>query len=243
VKIKKILNNFINFVIPDYCFICKEVLENNETQICDHCISLLKEPECFCKKCGKPTDLNQDWCNICKYKKIYYEKMFVAYYYDETLKKFLKKVKYNPSEKIFENFDICYNLFLNNEQLKELAILKDNLDFVLPIPIHLERQKLRGYNQSVLLAQVLEDCYGIHYKTDILKKHKNTKFFFSLNKKEREKELENAFEIINFEAIKNKNILLLDDISTTGTTMNNISKLLLENGANSIFTMCLAHGE
>ncbi len=242
-SIKKVFIFFVDIFFPNYCFSCNSVLELDEYKICEKCINLLKEPEFFCKKCGRPTDLEQDWCSDCKDKKIYYEKMFIGYYYSDTIKQLLKIVKYKPSEKIFVNFDIFYNLILSNSKIKKIESILEMIDFILPVPIHKEREKKRGYNQTVLFAEILRVCYSKEYRNDILLKKKNTNFFFSLNKISRELEIKNAFEIINKDYIKDKNILILDDISTTGTTINNISKILLDNGANSIFALCFAHGE
>ena len=72
------------------------------------------------------------------------------------------------------NFDIFYNLFLNNKNFKDLEILSKNIDFILPLLIHLNKEKQRGYNQSDRSFPI---CYNIPYKKNIFKKIKDIKFF------------------------------------------------------------------
>ena len=76
--------------------------------------------------------------------------MFIGYYYDEIIKKILKQIKYHPLSDILNNFDIFYNLFLNNKNFKDLEILSKNIDFILPLPIYLKENKEVIINLSFL---------------------------------------------------------------------------------------------
>jgi ComF family protein len=239
-KIKKILHIFF----PDYCIVCKNILEHDEHKICDVCVGKISEIGNFCNKCGSPSILMQDWCINCGYKKVYYEKLFALYHYDDTIRFLLKQIKYRPSDKTFENLEFFYDFF-NTESvvLEEFEKLVPNLDFMIPVPIHHLREQKRGYNQSLLFCDILSDIFALPVNDKIIKKTKNTHFFFNLGKKERAEALDDAFEILqkSKDLVRGKNILLVDDISTTGVTFNQISKILLEHGANTIFCFCVAH--
>ncbi len=241
---KNSIEKILSLMFPGTCQVCKNSLEMNENKVCDKCVGSIEKVEICCNKCGRPLDLKQDWCADCRDKRIYYEKLFVGFYYEGVVKYFLHQLKYNPSEKSLENLDFFYNLLCSNEELlDELKTLSENIDFIIPVPIHRSRLQKRGYNQSVLLANILQDLLGIEMDETIIKKAKNTQFFFKLSKEKREKELGNAFEVSIPEILLGKNILLVDDISTTGLTINSITKLLVEKGANSVFVFCMAHGD
>jgi len=242
-KLKKIIENAFYIVFPDNCIVCTNILENYEHKICDNCIGKINEVEDVCLKCGNPLELTQDWCGACRPKKVYYEKLFVVYYYNDTMKFLLKQIKFRPSDKVFENLEFFYNfLSTNSLVINEFEKILKHLDFILPMPIHITREEKRGYNQSSLFSGVLSNLFDLPVNDNIIKKTKNTDFFYNLGKRERLKQVENAFEVLDENVIYKKNILIVDDISTTGATLNEISKILLNNGANNVFCFCIAHG-
>ncbi len=99
-------------------------------------------------------------------------------------------------------------------------------DYVIPVPLHKKRMRTRGFNQAEKIASYLSDYTKIPI-IDCIKRNRNTKRLYALNKFQREKELKNAFEVKDgSEKIKCKRVLLIDDIFTTGTTVNEISKKL-----------------
>jgi len=239
---KKIIKFLLKLLFPDYCLICSSVLELDEDYICDICLQNISEGEYFCEKCGSPVFFCASRCNNCLENVIYYKRLIVFYLYSGTIKRILREIKYNPQTKLFENFEVVFNIFLSSSKVKDLEFVLNEVDFVLPVPIHKNRLQKRGYNQSVILSEIIRICFNKNYYDNLLIKCKDTEFFYSLNKDSRRKEIDNAFLITDLNFIKNKNILIVDDISTTGTTFNNISKLLLDSGARNVYVFCLAHG-
>ena len=119
--------------------------------------------------------------------------------------------------------------------LDKLSIENINFDYILYVPLHKKRERKRGFNQSKIIANQLGKELGIEV-LDILERSKNTRRLFELDEKERKKELKNVFKISkDIENYTNKNILLIDDIFTTGSTVNEISKLLKLNGINEVY--------
>lgn len=214
----------------------------NETDICDVCIGEISESKNFCERCGAPVFYKVSKCSNCLDNVIYYKRLIVFYLYSGTIKKILKEIKYNSKTRLFENFEIFFNIFLSSSRMKDLEFILNDVDFVLPVPIHRNRRIKRGYNQSIILSEVIRVCFNKDYYDDILIKNKDTQFFFSLNKNSRRMEIDGAFSISDLDFIKYKRILIVDDISTTGATFNTISKLLLDNGARCVYVFCLAHG-
>ncbi|WP_242967901.1 ComF family protein [Tepidibacter mesophilus] len=118
-----------------------------------------------------------------------------------------------------------------------------NVDYIIPVPLHKKRLRKRGYNQSLLIANQLSK---INKKEvlDIVVRSKNTDFLSKLSKKERIKKLQNVFTLSkNENRIYKKDLLIVDDIFTTGTTTNEISKNLLNSGASKIYVITFATGK
>lgn len=124
--------------------------------------------------------------------------------------------------------------------MKEKFILENiKADYILYVPLHKKRLKKRGFNQSERIASRLSEVLDIPV-LDCIERVKNTKRLYNMNKINREKELKNGFSIKeNINLIKNKSIILIDDIFTTGSTVNEISKILKINGVNHICVFTL----
>ena len=119
--------------------------------------------------------------------------------------------------------------------IDKLSIENINFDYILYVPLHKKRERKRGFNQSKIIANQLGKELGVEV-LDILERSKNTRRLFELDEKERKKELKNVFKISkDIENYRNKNVLLIDDIFTTGSTVNEISKLLKLNGINEVY--------
>lgn len=111
----------------------------------------------------------------------------------------------------------------------------------MPVPMYAKKKAIRGYNQAELLAKCLANEIGIiQYKNEILLKILDTKKQSTLNKKERSQNLIGAYKTQNAEILQNKNIILVDDIFTTGSTANECSKMLKQAGANKIGVLTIA---
>ena len=114
-------------------------------------------------------------------------------------------------------------------------------NYLIPVPLHKDRSRERGFNQSELLARELENLFDIPIHLGNLVRVKNTKPQFSLETREEKlTNVQNAFEVREPEKIEWKNILLVDDIFTTGATVSEIAKTLLNAGANRVDVFTLA---
>ncbi len=130
-------------------------------------------------------------------------------------------------------------LMLFFQRQLELKNKLSSYDFSIPIPIHFTRRHDRGYNQAEYIAEPLEKM-GLPMENKILKRIQNTGTQTKLNKEARLKNLELAFKVIRPEKIIGKRILLVDDVITTGATLNACAKILLDNGAKEVSAFALA---
>ena len=162
----------------------------------------------ICKECEerlKPYELN-----------LVQKDKFFIYKYQDIIRNLLLNYKFNDASYLANSF--AY-LIKNNKKI--YSILK-NYDIIIPVPLHKKRMNERGYNQTELIAKKL----GIPVETNCLIKAKNIKPQSTKTAKERQIDIKNVFAIQNVEKIKNKKLLLLDDIYTTGSTANECIKTL-----------------
>lgn len=113
-------------------------------------------------------------------------------------------------------------------------------DIIIPVPIHKKRYKERGYNQSELLASEIAKTLNISIEKRVLIKNVNNTPQSKLSKIERKNNANGVYKIINAQKIKNKKIIIIDDIYTTGSTANECSKLLKQAGASEIAVFTIA---
>lgn len=126
--------------------------------------------------------------------------------------------------------------------MKKYVELFGSYDIIGPVPIHKKRMVERGYNQSELIArEIAKNIDNLRYEK-ILRKTKNNKRQSELKKEDRLENVKNVYEIQNKQIIQGKRIILFDDIYTTGSTLNECSKVLKENGAKEILIIALASG-
>jgi ComF family protein len=117
----------------------------------------------------------------------------------------------------------------------------DSFDLLLPVPLHTQRLRERGFNQALLLVKELSRRIGTPYEKTILQKKKPTVPQVNLSGGEREKGVRGAFHVMGEKDLEGRSVLLVDDVYTTGATVNECSKVLLRGGAKKVDVLTLAH--
>ena len=233
--IREIIEVLISYIYPKNitCIICDNPIKMyNSYSLCRSCFKELNFIVDGCNKCGKPIiniNLEREGlieCNYCYNKTFYFDKVISCIEYDDMSKKLILDLKYKS-----KTYLCRYAAYI----MKEKFLLEDiKADYILFVPLHKKRLKQRGFNQSEKIANRLGELLDIPV-LDCIYRVKNTKKLYKLNKEDREKELKNVFKVKeNINLIKNKNVILIDDIFTTGSTSNEISKTLKINNVNSI---------
>ncbi len=154
-----------------------------------------------------------------------------AFLYQEPLSQLIQGLKYNQS------FGIA--AALAEQMVQQMPAWDIPLDFVLPLPLHPDRHKKRGYNQAALLADRLTQMVNLPYEPTILARIRDTQPQVGLTLKERRQNMEDAFQADAGKAA-GKNLLLIDDVYTTGATLSAAAAALLDAGAESVSGYCLA---
>lgn len=167
---------------------------------------------------------------MCKH----FENHYYIFKYDNLIRKLIIDYKFNEKPYLYRSF----LEFLNNYQ-KEYIQFKI-YDIIIPVPISKKRKKERGYNQSLLIARKISSKEKIKLGDKVISKVKNNNTQSKLNKEERAENVKNVYKITSNKEIINKNILLIDDIYTTGATLNECSRMLKKAGAKKIDVLTIA---
>ena len=191
----------------------------------------------LCMKCGKElSDENQEYCRDCLHKKHLYDRGISLYRY-ASVKKAVYRFKYAGRQE--------YAAFFGKEMAWHLGrqILSWKVDALVPVPLHPARKRKRGYNQAELLALEIGKQLGLRVENNWLIRTKNTVPQKLLNGQERQNNLKKAF-FIGTDVVKLKKVIVVDDVYTTGSTVDAVARELKEHGVGKVYfiTLCIGEG-
>ncbi len=234
-----VIERLLQFSLPPQCHCCEKFLDEGEQGICSDCLAEIHriEPP-FCLVCGTPfvsTEVRIHPCGGCLTKRKYFTMARALGAYQGSLQEAIHRWKYQGKAALTP--------FLGQWMTEGLYRYWDpkHLDLLIPVPLHKQRLRERGFNQALLLAKELNHRTGIPYRKRILQKVRATLPQVNLSGVEREKGVRGSFQIVGKEELEGKTILLVDDVYTTGATVNECSKMLLAAGAERVDVFTLAH--
>ena len=222
-----IKNEIINVLYPDdvKCVVCGREMHPNRYGICDKCAFDVNEN--YCKRCGRHKVGIGDYCGECSDMTLYFDEARSAVVYDETAKSIIWRLKYGSAKYLARKMA---------EYLLDTLIATDwEFDCFTFVPIHKKRQRKRGYNQAELLSKAMSEITTTPY-VPLLQKIKETKNQAKLNRDERLTNLRGSFEADNSPA----HVVLIDDVMTTGSTVNECARMLKAAGAKVVYVLTFA---
>ncbi len=219
------------------CIICGDDLpEVREIEICDRCkckLNYISENEC-CACCGAPVVGEAKYCFNCKDNDREFDLGRSVFVYEGEVEKLIAGLKFSNKPYISRTLGRCLG-----ELYKELNW---QVDVVVPVPMTAARRKERGYNQAELLAEEFCESTKLPINTEVLVKIKDTEEQKELSMRERQKNIQNAFKVTDKYFVKNHNVLIIDDVMTTGATASACAAALKKAHANRVFVLTIAHG-
>ncbi len=220
---------------PGRCAICDEVIAYDRMLCPTHEKTLRPVIGDTCRKCGKPLrDTDRLCCYDCNRKIHYFDRGFAVFRY-EDVRESLYRFKYSGRAEYAGFYAYAADKVYG-------SIIRDlDIDAIVPVPIHKKRMAVRGYNQAELIARELSGLTGIPEYNGLIRRCRATIPLKNLSEAERKNNLKKAF-IIASNDVKLKKILLVDDIYTTGSTMDAISVLLRGAGVCEIYFLAVAIG-
>lgn len=241
----KLKNIILDLIFPTECvgcgcegkWLCKKCfrkLEINNFQTCFECQKYNQFGE-FCHKCAKKYNLNGIWT--------------AGNYENKILSKLIKDLKYKFIKTMADDLCKFLSIYINNlinisrinqteKTPKILLNFKNSL--TIPVPLHKKRFHWRGFNQTEIIAKIISSNFNLSnsYK---LKRIINKKPQAKLNEQNRKNNIKNCYAWTG-NNLKNKNIILLDDVVTTGSTLNECARILKNAGANEVWGLAIAKG-
>lgn len=233
--LERIWKGCLGLLYPGTCYFCGKLCYQ---QICGECrkkVVYIKEPRC--KKCGKPVRYEeQEYCRDCQKHKFHYEQGRSLWIHKGAVPWSIYQFKYH-NRRIYGEF-YAQELY----RLYEEWIRTWEIDLIIPVPLHRNRRRKRGYNQAEIVAKHLGKLMNIPVDTKAVVRNKYTEPQKILDNEERRKNLRDAFEVRKSE-LKSRNILLIDDIYTTGSTIDEVAKILMEKRHNKIWFLTISIGQ
>ena len=230
--------NFPDILYPRCCPLCHRVLKDPSRLVCPQCareIRPVSGPRCF--KCGKPVREEEELCPDCRKVPRAFEQGRGIFLYDDRMKDSLMKYKYFGRREYGRFYAKAMCLYAG----KELERWKP--DIIVPVPLHWKKQRMRGFNQAAFLAEQISKQTGIPADCTLVKKTKKTKSQKKLDAAQRRNNLKEAFQVR--EEVNGKKILVVDDVYTTGSTMDAMASCLRVKGADKVWflTLCIGRNQ
>ena len=230
----------LDLVFPRRCPICDKPVKPYGELICRECAKVPQPVgEYTCCKCGKPVDPEEEYCSDCRVKKHIYYRGAAAFRY-RSVSGSLYRFKYEGRRE--------YADYYGREMARALDRFIEEAgpahmpQILVPVPCSAQRIRKRGYNQAAVLAQKTSEIVQIPVDTDVLKRSKDTKAMRNMSASERQNNLKKAFHAYG-NSVRLKSIMLIDDIYTTGATVDACAQALLEAGAEEVSFLAFAIGE
>ncbi|NQU03999.1 MAG: ComF family protein [Syntrophaceae bacterium] len=240
-KTKKIVSGLVDILFPRRCMVCGLSIGKIEPPpFCPECVSLInfiRAPLCI--SCGMPfadTYGTNHLCGDCISSRPPFAVARALGMYEKTLLDAIHLFKYNGKIAMGEILgEMMAQYDYDSLDIRDYSLL-------MPVPLHTLRLKKRGFNQALILARHIAHKFSLPLDFTTLKRSVDTKPQVNLGRSERVKNIKGAFEVAHEEKIRGKKILLVDDVYTTGSTVRECARVLIEKGAKevSVFTLARA---
>ncbi|MEE9500207.1 MAG: ComF family protein [Candidatus Omnitrophota bacterium] len=216
-KPKSIFKTLLDIVLPTVCYVCGRGC-SSKYGLCDLCLDRIR----LCAEYGS--------------KNSYIERGWSCSYYKDTIKECIHLFKYKGYIGLIDIFrDIMIDFVKKHD-------IHKNVDLIVPVPIYPTKKRERTYNHAEILARSLSKNFTIPINAKNLKKIKWTQSQSELGREKRLKNVKDTFLIVDKGAFSDKCVLLVDDVYTTGTTINECAKVLRGAKASKVFSLTLARG-
>jgi ComF family protein len=216
-RLLELIQQILGIFLPSNCIICGGPMMQNEKAVHQNCLSgLAKLDDKLLSSFRSELD------------KAFFDKIFIPFQFSSSFQSMIHNLKYRGFSKIAASFGSYLSEYISAPEY----------DIITSVPLHKVRERERGFNQSALIAKYFAMSTGLAFDNRLLKRKKNNVSQTSLDRKER---IENVFGIFRCtRKVENLKILLIDDVITTGSTVNACSKVLKQSGALKIDIAAMA---
>lgn len=225
-----IFYDFVSLFFPKYCLSCSTSLVGGEETLCTRCIINLP-------KTNYALEENAIKDKLIGRLPITYGFAFLKLKKGGVVQKMLHQLKYNHHPEIGVKLGKVFGSQLKKSELHEA------FDLIIPVPLHASRRRKRGYNQSAKFAEGLSYALGVPWDESISIRKSSTKTQTRKNKMERWENVKDVFAIAQSDLVADKRILLVDDVITTGATLEACGTHLIQSGCKQLSIACIAEAQ
>lgn len=230
---KEIKEICLDILYPPRCPACNGILVDKNRNICPECESSFHPiTEDYCLKCGKPVAENEEYCTECRHRDRSFIRGRGVFLYNAQMKQSLLRYKYYGSREYGKYYAEAICRYAGAE------IRNWKPDVIIPVPLHKRKKRMRGFNQAADLARRIGKILRIPVAEDIVYKVRETRSQKKLGADERKRNLRDAFRTTC--PVNGLRIVIVDDVYTTGSTVEAMTECLLENGAEAVFFVTLS---
>ena len=238
-KMRHSAERILDILYPRKCPFCGEILRSSGALICPDCLSGLKpltgedfeDKTALCMKCGAPAPAEEEYCRNCRNTPRSFEQNRSVFVYDDKWKLSLERYKFYGYREFADFYAAAMVKWGGG------AIRRWKPDLIVPIPMHPRKERIRGFNQSWQIARRISARTGIPASGEILLKIKDTAPQKQLDHSQRKQNLKGAF--LAAPAAAGKTVLVIDDVFTTGSTIDAAAEALLSSGAKAVYSLTL----
>lgn len=234
------LRRILDYILPTSCSFCNgSVGDSGIPFFCSPCwadFALIKGP--VCPRCGRPFDSPETLsnspehtCLACRRETPLFDQAVSTGYFEGPLREAVHQFKYRPCRSLGRPL---------GEWMATKVRLVSDVDLVMPVPLHRKRLKERGFNQALLLAHRMSETHRIPFSCDNLYRTRPTRPQVELSGEERIKNVAGAFALRRAQEVADMSVVLVDDVFTTGATMNECASVLKKAGAAQVTAFTLA---
>lgn len=231
------IQKIIKLLWPEICPFCGDVYRNGICPACESKLNLLRITQPRCMKCGKPVRRHeQEYCRDCEGKKHHFDSGRALWLHKPPVSQSIYQFKYHNQRE--------FGKYYAREMVRQYSglIREWNPDFIIPIPLHKRRRRKRGFNQSQIMADEIGKLMDIPVDATVLKRVRYTNPQKILDPLSRQKNLHNAFKVegnVNYM----HTVIIIDDIYTTGNTLDEAAKTLKNAGVQNVFFLTVSIGQ
>lgn len=219
----------VDFFFPSYCVNCGQRISYKDNCLCKECIKNIDVIFDGCEVCSG--ELLDGHCAICDSRKIFFDKNIAIAEYNGVVKEILHSFKFNKRKRLHTH--------LSSLAFGKISCINDSIDAVTSVPINKKKRWERGFNQSELIAKYISKKIKVDYVPHLKEKY-NFKAQKKLGYRDRFLNILDRFIVKNEKRLKGKNILIIDDIFTTGATINECARILKSFGAEKVYSLTIA---
>jgi len=240
--LRRFIRGLVDIAYPKTCLACKNKLEAhaNEEYICGRCKAGIKRnvPP-FCSSCGRhleKNNRNKNICPACLKNGLNFDRAFSPCLYEGVIKELIHEFKYKGKTHLSKPLSKLMTDFI-----KEYDLPIDYLDLIIPMPLHKTRLREREFNQAEILSRHIASEFNKHLAPDALIRHRKTRAQAQLPTDKRYLNVKDSFSVTDNYDLRNKSVLLVDDVLTTGATSSEAACAMKKAGANIVFVLTLAN--